>query len=71
VVDAAEDSVAVAEETVAVVAEGEDAAEEAVVVLDSEVAVVAHLLPERRLHSKLLLSRYLSEGTVGFEGLWV
>jgi hypothetical protein len=59
VVDVEEDSVAVAEETVVVVAEAEDAVEEAVVVLDSEVAVEAHLLPERRLHSRLLLSRYL------------
>jgi hypothetical protein len=59
VVDVEEDSVAVAEETAVEVAEAEDV-EAAVVVLDSEVAVEeVHLLPERRLHSKLLLARYL------------
>jgi hypothetical protein len=59
VADVEEDSVAVAVETAVVVAEVEDG-EEAVVVLDSEVAVEeVHLLPERRLHFKLLLARYL------------
>ena len=59
VADVEEDLVAVAEETAVVVAEVEDG-EEAVVVLDSEVAVEeVHPLPERRLHSKLLLARYL------------
>jgi hypothetical protein len=56
VADVEEDSVAVAVETAVVVAEVAEVAE----VEDGEEAVEeVHLLPERRLHFKLLLARYL------------